>query len=122
MSNRVAVKEESAFEPGDRELVTVDQQCISVLNVDGEYHAILNRCPHDCGPVGQGTVRPKLVVEDAKAGERERKQYDEETQTITCPWHGWSFELESGNHIGIDEITVPTFDVTVEDGMVYLEP
>jgi nitrite reductase/ring-hydroxylating ferredoxin subunit len=121
MSDRIRVAEAAAFEPGDRKLVTVDQQCFSVLNVDGEYYAILNQCAHDCGPVGEGAIRPLLVTEEARPGERERQHYDEDTPTITCPWHGWSYELASGDHIGVDDISLPTPDVTVEDGTVYLE-
>lgn len=121
MTERVAVKEADAFEAGEREIVTVDQQNFSVLNVDGEYYAVLNKCAHDCGPVGKGTVRPKLVLEESEPGQRERERYDEETPTITCPWHGWSYELETGDHVGVDSISLPTLDVAVEDGMVYLE-
>jgi len=121
MSSRVPVTDAATFEPGDRTMVTVDGQEISVLNVDGEYYAILNRCAHDCGPVGEGTVRPKLVVEEADPGERERERYDDSTLTITCPWHGWSYDLEAGTHIGLDEISVPTFEVSVDEGTVYLE-
>jgi nitrite reductase/ring-hydroxylating ferredoxin subunit len=122
MTDRIAVKEVATFEPGDRELVTVDSQVFSVLNVDGEFYAILNRCAHDCGPVGQGTVRPRLVPEDAAPGQRERMRYDEDSPTITCPWHGWSYDLKTGTHVGVDDISLPTLDVSVEDGMVYLEP
>ncbi|MFT4946142.1 MAG: nitrite reductase (NADH) small subunit [Natronomonas sp.] len=122
MSDRVPVKADSTFEPGECELVTVDGQSFGVHNVDSEYYAILNRCAHDCGPVGEGTVRPKLVTEETEPGERERQHYDEDTPTITCPWHGWSYELETGNHISLEDISVPTLDVSVEDGIVYLEP
>jgi len=120
MSDRVALGSADSLEPGDHELVTVDGQEFGVHNVDGEYFAILNRCAHDCGPVGEGTVRPKLVVDDADAGERERERWDEDTPTITCPWHGWSYELESGTHVGIDDVSLPTRDVVEEDGTLYL--
>lgn len=120
-NGRVAVAEAAALGPGEHELVTVGGQEFGVHNVDGEYYAILNQCAHDCGPVGEGTVRPKLVVEDAEPGERERERYDEDTPTITCPWHGWSYELETGTHVGLDDISLPTPDVVVEDGTVYLE-
>ncbi|MFB6097030.1 MAG: Rieske (2Fe-2S) protein [Haloferacaceae archaeon] len=120
MSAPVKVCAESDLGPGERELVEVDGNEVGVFNVDGDYYALLNHCPHREGPLCEGDVVPALVGEWPGPGERTSKTADGDP-AITCPWHGWEFDLDSGDHLGDDRVSVPTYDVTVEDGVVYVE-
>ena len=45
---------------GDRRLVQVDGTAVGVFNLDGEYYALQNTCPHQYGPVCRGNVRPAI--------------------------------------------------------------
>lgn len=86
--------------PGDRKFVRVDDIEIAVLNLDGDYYAVRNSCPHMEGPVGRGRT--------SRHGDQRR---------IQCPFHGWTFDLDSGNALfGLKRLR--TFDVTVADGEV----
>lgn len=122
MSDRVHVAPAAEFGPGSREIVEVQGREVGVFNVDGEQYAILNHCLHQGGPVCEGRVRGKLVGEQTDPGERVEERFDEENPVVTCPWHGWEYELATGDHAGDDDISLPTFDVVVEDGDVYVEP
>lgn len=94
----VATTDELA--PGDRKFVAVDGIEIAVLNLDGEFYAVKNSCPHMEGPVGRGVT--------SRAGDRPR---------IRCPFHGWTFDLETGDALfGLKRLR--TYDVTVEGGEV----
>jgi nitrite reductase/ring-hydroxylating ferredoxin subunit len=53
-------------------LMTQGTDSIAVFNVDGRLYAINDVCPHEGGPLSEGML--------------------DGTQ-LTCPWHGWSFEL-----------------------------
>ncbi|MDQ2052453.1 Rieske 2Fe-2S domain-containing protein [Natronolimnohabitans sp. A-GB9] len=117
----IEVKPESEFEEGDRELVDVNGIEVGVLRVNGEFHAVQNRCLHDCGPVAEGQVSRKLVGEFVEPGKRVEKDYDDNEPIISCPWHGWSYDLETGEQLADDDIVLPTFDVVVEDGVVYVD-
>jgi len=44
-----------------------------------------------------------------------------EGDIVTCPLHGWEFDLRSGVCMTIPGETVPRFAVTVDDGAIYLE-
>jgi nitrite reductase/ring-hydroxylating ferredoxin subunit len=55
--------------------VTVDGRWVAVFNVDGAYYAIDANCLHRGGPLAEGMVGQCIV---------------------TCPWHGWQFDLRSG--------------------------
>ena len=76
----------------------VDDVEVAVFNVDGEYYALNNVCPHQGGPLGDGKV---------------------EDECVYCPWHGWQFDVETGEHAhGLK--TATSYSVTVRDDDVYV--
>lgn len=117
--DRIRVAAVDDFAEGDRKIVDVDGVDVGVLNVADEFYAIENRCCHDSGPVSAGTVRERLEAEFTTPGERVQEDYTGDL-TITCPWHGWEYDLESGVHIGDPSYALSTYDVFVEDGEVYV--
>lgn len=93
--------EASALGPGEGRVVRAGRHEIALFNVDGEYHALDNACPHEGGPLGEGIV----------AG-----------GTVTCPWHFAEFEIASGASLDpIAPCDVETYPVIVEDGMVKVD-
>lgn len=61
--------------PGTIREVQVEGKTLAVANVAGKFYAINNTCIHRGGPLGQGTL---------------------EGIVVTCPWHGWRYEVSSG--------------------------
>lgn len=61
--------------PGTIHEVEVGGKTIALANVAGKIHAIDNVCLHQGGPLGEGELAGAVV---------------------TCPWHGWQFDLTSG--------------------------
>ena len=97
--------------PGKHKLTTVSNRRIGVFNIDGAFFALRNRCPHQGGPLCQGRILGHLVSE--QPGEY---RYDASRWTIRCPWHGWEFDVSSGQSWWDPERTrVPTYPVTIED-------
>jgi nitrite reductase (NADH) small subunit len=103
--------------PGSSTIVTVGRHSIGVFNVDGEYFAFLNRCPHAGAPLCRGRVTgmavargPGFDVEWVRAGE-----------LLRCPWHAWEFELATGRSVSDPRIRAKTYAVHVEDGQVMVE-
>lgn len=105
---------------GERQFVEVNGREVGVFNIDGEYHALLNHCPHRGGPVCEGDVVPALTGEWPGPGERIDRRIDGDP-SITCPWHGWEFDLDSGVHLGDDSVRVPTYEVIVDGDEIYVE-
>ncbi|MFC6765102.1 Rieske (2Fe-2S) protein [Natrinema soli] len=116
----IEVGADAEFDDGDRELVEANGIEVGVIRADGEYYAVQNRCLHDCGPVAEGNVGEKLVGEFVEPGKRVDKSFDEDELIISCPWHGWSYDLETGEQLADDNIVLPTYDVVVEEGIVYV--
>ena len=67
---------------------------------DGNFYAIDNTCPHKGGPLSEG------IVHDCR---------------VTCPLHNWVLNLKTGEAQAPDEGKVATYEVKVEDGVVYLK-
>jgi 3-phenylpropionate/trans-cinnamate dioxygenase ferredoxin subunit len=88
--------------PGSMRLVPAGERTIGVYNCGGRLLAIEDRCSHDDGPLCEGDWEPDLCV-------------------VVCPRHGSRFDLESGIPMTLPAFeAVPTFPVTVEDGMIVV--
>src|SRR6185295_16153946 len=89
---------------------------VGVFNVNGEYFAVLNRCPHQGGSLCGG--RQSGVVTSSRPGEYVTSRANE---IIRCPWHGWEFDLRTGQSwFDPRAVRVRRYDVTVEPGALLL--
>jgi nitrite reductase/ring-hydroxylating ferredoxin subunit len=98
--------------PGSRKVITVNGREIGVFNVNGEYFAVLNRCPHQGGPLCSGRQTGFLTA--PTPGDY---QLTRPGEVIRCPWHGWEFDLRSGQSwCEPSKVRVRRYDVSVESG------
>jgi nitrite reductase/ring-hydroxylating ferredoxin subunit len=95
----VRVADLTSVPPGKARTVTVGRYEVALFNVNGNYYALENACPHQGGPIADGWV---------------------ENLTVTCPWHAWCFDLRTGSLTMGDFALIPRFDVRVEQDGVYL--
>ena len=100
---------------GGRKLVDLGGIPVGVFHVDGEYFAILNRCPHQAAPLADGHLWPGLLVAD-RPGEYVNRQ---DIPIISCIWHGWEFDLRTGQSVcDPQRLRVRNYDVQVRaDGV-----
>jgi nitrite reductase/ring-hydroxylating ferredoxin subunit len=80
--------------PGTRKVVDVAGRSIGVFNVDGQFFAVRNSCPHQGGPLCLGPTMG-LVTGD-RPGEF---NYERDGEILRCPWHGWEFDLATGQSV-----------------------
>jgi nitrite reductase/ring-hydroxylating ferredoxin subunit len=98
--------------PGSRKVLIVNGREIGVFNVNGEYFAVLNRCPHQGGPLCSGRQTGFLVA--PTPGDY---QLSRPGEVIRCPWHGWEFDLRTGQSwCEPSKVRVRRYDVSVESG------
>ena len=90
----------AALEPGGVALVVFDGTDVAVFRRREEIFALANECAHKGGNLCDGRVEGDIV---------------------TCPLHGWEFDLRSGACMTIPGESVVRYAVTVRDGGVYLE-
>lgn len=113
--HRIAAVDEFP-EDGSRVLVEVDGVEVGVFRIDGEFHAVLNLCVHQGGPLCEGELRGRYEVDD----DGWEWIFDPVERNVVCPWHGWKYDVTTGRNIDDERYTVPTFEVEVEDGVVYV--
>ncbi len=78
--------------PGSASEFVVRDRVIALFNVEGTLYALDGICPHQGGPLGKGHLAGSV---------------------ITCPWHGWQFDVRSGQHMVNASICHPCYDVKV---------
>ena len=120
MSERVEVCTAEELPEGERTVVEAAGREIAVIHKGGDLYGILNTCAHMGGPLCDGHVHGALVGEYTGPGERVVESYSDDL-AIACPWHGWEYDLASGEHLGDDDIVLPTYDVVEDGGTIYVE-
>jgi nitrite reductase/ring-hydroxylating ferredoxin subunit len=83
--------------PGSIRAVRAGDEEIALAHVDGEFYATQSACLHLQGPLGEGRL---------------------EGCVLTCPWHGWQYDVRTGQNEFDLAIQLRTYDVQVEDGEV----
>jgi 3-phenylpropionate/trans-cinnamate dioxygenase ferredoxin subunit len=81
----------SEIAPGQRKIVTIAGRSIGVFNVGGEFHALINRCPHEGAPLCIGFVLGRFTADRPGEYRLERRG-----EMLRCPWHGWEFDIKTG--------------------------
>jgi len=87
--------------PEGRARIVCAGERIAVFRYDGKISAVSNLCRHQNGPLGEGRVIDGC---------------------ITCPWHGYQYLPGNGRSPAPFTEKVPTFDVRVTGGRVYVNP
>ena len=77
--------------PGTRKFLTIDERPIAVFNINGEFFGLLNRCPHQGAALCEGPLIG--LAQSSDPGEIE---YTRLGEIIRCPWHGWEFDIRTG--------------------------
>ncbi len=87
------VLHKDALKPGKIVEVIIGGTAVAVANVDGTFYACTNSCPHAEGPLGDGAL---------------------EGSVVTCPYHGWKFDLKTGASLTNPGVTLKTYPVAIE--------
>lgn len=100
---------------GGRKLVEAGGKEIGVFNVGGEFFALLNYCPHSGGALCKGPVTGTALPTDDFTF-----VYGRQNELVRCAWHGWEFEIKTGQLLIDPKIRAKRYEVTVDDGDVVV--
>lgn len=78
--------------------VTAGHKDLCLSHFEGKYTAMDNKCPHQGGPLGEGSIENGL---------------------LRCPWHGWDFCPHGGSSGDYDD-GLETFELKIEDNQVFI--
>lgn len=78
----------------------VDGKAVAIANVSGKLFAINSMCLHHGGPLGEG---------------------DLEGSVVSCPWHGWQYDVTTGKLVQEPDSGVQCYAVEVRDGSIFVD-
>ncbi len=100
MGNFIKAAGKADIPEGHGKVVTLEENAIALFNVDGAFHAIDNTCKHRGGPLGEGEL---------------------DASQVTCPWHGWQYNVTTGECMTTPGLTQKKYNVKVEGDDVLVE-
>jgi nitrite reductase (NADH) small subunit len=80
--------------------IQIEGRAVALANVGGTIYAINNTCLHRGGPLGQGQLDGKVV---------------------TCPWHGWQFDVTNGKAVQNPAAGVDCYPTEVRGEDVFVD-
>jgi nitrite reductase/ring-hydroxylating ferredoxin subunit len=80
--------------------IQIEGKAVALANVGGTIYAINNTCLHRGGPLGQGQLDGKVV---------------------TCPWHGWQFDVTNGKAVQNPAAGVDCYPTEVRGEDVFVD-
>jgi len=100
VANWQRVAEVSDLAAGECGEYVAGERIVALFNVEGTFYALDGICPHQGGPLGKGALTGCIV---------------------TCPWHGFQFDVTTGQHQTSSSLRQPIFPVKVEAGAVWVD-
>jgi nitrite reductase (NADH) small subunit len=86
--------------PGTIRELQIEGKAVALANVGGKFYAINNTCLHRGGPLGQGLVQGKIV---------------------TCPWHGWQYDVTNGKVVQNAAVGVDCYPAEVRGQDIFVD-
>lgn len=78
--------------------VAAGHKSVALVHYDGQFSALDNHCPHQGGPLGEGSIENGL---------------------LRCPWHGYDYCPLDGKSPGFDDEAI-TYPLEIRDGEIFI--
>ncbi len=92
MAEFVTIARSDELKPGECKVVKAQGLTLALYNVGGKFYATDNTCLHRGGPLGEGDLQDAIV---------------------TCPWHGWQYDVVTGENVLDPAAKLKTYEVQV---------
>jgi nitrite reductase (NADH) small subunit len=97
VSDFVLVGRVNDFAPGKGKMVDVSGRHVALFRLGDDFFALDNMCLHRGGPLCDGAIANAVV---------------------TCPWHGWSYEITTGTMVQDPRVGVSKHDIRIDGEQV----
>ena len=113
------VAKASEMQDGDRRIVVAGQAEIGVFRKDGSYFAYSTYCAHSGGPACEGLMINRVVDVIAEDRTYQGQTFSDEVHFV-CPWHGYEYELKTGECVGDRRLKLKKFEVVQRGDDIYV--
>ena len=100
MPNYKPAVKTSEIPDGTGKICRVNDHEVAIFNVGGQFHCVTNVCPHRGGPLAEGEL---------------------EGNVVTCPWHGWRFDVTTGASPVNPAATIEKYLVRIQEDEVQVD-
>ena len=100
MANFVKVCTAGEVKTGCGKSIEINGKAVGVFNVDGKFYAINDVCGHRGGPLAEGEL---------------------DGTTVICPWHGWRYNVTTGENELIPALPTEKFEVQLQGDDVLVD-
>jgi nitrite reductase/ring-hydroxylating ferredoxin subunit len=100
MANFVKVCKAGEVKAGCGKSIEINGKAVGVFNIDGRFYAINDVCGHRGGPLAEGEL---------------------DGTTVICPWHGWRYNVTTGENELLPSLPTEKFEVKVEEDDVLVD-
>ena len=98
--SRIKIATVDQIPEGEGRVFEAAGKTLAVFNAAGRFYVIDNSCLHRGGPLGEGELDGTIV---------------------TCPWHGWRWDVTTGANVNNPAVKMACFSVSVDDGQVLVD-
>ena len=111
---------EDEIDEGGRITAQVEGREITLFRIDDEFYAYTNWCAHQSGPICEGVLTgTRKATVDKDAGTIEIS-WCREGKILSCPWHGWEYDVVTGECLSKRGVELPAHPVEIRDGEVII--
>ena len=100
MPEFVTIAHKDELKPGECKVVEANERTFALYNISGAFYVTDNVCGHKGGPLGDGEL---------------------DEQVVTCPWHGWEYNVITGENTSDSSSRIETFQVQVQDDEIQIK-
>ena len=103
------------FPEGQVKVVSIGRTEIGIIRWNGAIYAVGAICAHQGGPICRGVLARRLT--GMKPGDM---RVQDGAPVIACPWHGWEFDVATGEAIWDSSLRIRTYPVDVAGDRVVV--
>ncbi len=120
MPSEIEVAKSADIAEGRRIIVDAGGIEVGIYRHHGKLYGYQNRCPHQGGPACEGLFMPRIRDVIDKDRCYRGQDFDRENMQIVCPWHGWEFDVKTGQMVGDRIFKLIVVEVSEKQDKIYV--
>lgn len=101
---------------GQPKIVSFGRISIGIFQLTDGYAALLNICPHRAGQLCEGPI-----CGTTKTTDKQEFVYERAGELVRCAWHGWEYDIRTGQCLVDDKLKARTYPLQVEGDDIYID-
>ena len=114
------VAKSNDLKDGDRVIVRIGRDEVGVFRHKGSLRAYSNYCLHAGGPACEGLIITKVEERILPDKTSDGLYFSKDETHFVCPWHGYEYDLKTGECVGNRKLKLRSYEVIERDGDIIV--